>query len=934
MVALVTGLGYARAVESGHEGGSGLSLGLRRVLDRFEVRLFLSACIVTSLLPMPGLRELDPLFLVVFAVEFLLRGLVVFRGRSRWRWPSRGALLLLVFDLLALVSFLPLVGHDTPWMRMLRLIRLLALLSYWAPVMQDMRAVLLRRERSRQVLVMGAMVGLLSFTGALVLEQLEVGVGAVDYDEDGEVTAADRRFVVHLWWAFRQIQDPGNMLAAPGSGNAVAVSVVLTVFGLLLVSFLIGLGTDVVREVMTVSHLRSPGLVGHTVIVHVNAATGPLLDELVRYYRKLIPEGSLSRRWLRQLGENLRRVLLGPRYVVVGRSEERPAFLHRADLARVVYRHAAIGHTDFMHRADIGRAQRVVVLADLEAQNPDAETIRALLTIYDALRAPEGPRLAVGVPATTVRTPPPSRQSIHRRLAAQRASDGHATHARGRLLIAEILDERNLPAAWAAIDYGAGEVRTFVVLIERLIGLMLACTARIDGVGPVLEELLTTHGHELYTCFFAMPELAYACPDPPRLPTDLRSAMAVLRDRAFLRPARGFLVPVGLLYEETDPGGFTTRKVALGSDGPIDVGERGWTGFVAVAPNFGVVRDYCEELRTRPNVPGYSAQQQAREAAELDVGWPTTVGGLTHQPQLPLRRIVVCGFRPATVGLLEALVLAEPLAQILVLVDDEAALTAARERFREHRSLGEYRMLTLSPGSFVAQEDGSFVYQPRLKESLRCGRVVLAVGDRTALLQLVDLPHGFGHVGDLDLALLLASRSEDGDARTIQALLALEVARTRNGRRSPLRVIAEVVDAALCTRLRRRARIHGDDRVQIYALESLRAAFLFQSVLIPAFNLVYGELMGPWGQSFARKQVSAPGAGSCSFQALATRFAGAGELLLGIERRREDGQVVVELAGGEGNGGRVNLATLVAVWVLTPDPAEFQRGACVDGPVA
>lgn len=933
-------------MEPGHEGGSGLSLGLRRVLDRFEVRLFLSACIVTSLLPMPGLRELDGLFLAVFGVEFLLRALLAFRGagddagespgRSGWRWPTRGALLLLLFDLLALVSFLPIVAHDTPWMRMLRLIRLLALLSYWAPVMQDMRAVLLRRERSRQVMVMGAMVGLLSFTGALVLEQLEVGVGAVDYDEDGEVTDADRRFVVHLWWAFRQIQDPGNMLSAPGSGNAVAVSVVLTVFGLLLVSFLIGLGTDVVREVMTVSHLRSPGLAGHTVIVHVNAATGPLLDELVRYYRKLLPEGSLSRRWLRQLGENLRRVLLGPRYVVIGRSEERPAFLHRSDLARVVYRHAAAGHTDFMQRADIGRAQRVVVLADLEAQNPDAETIRALLTIYDALRTPEGKPPQVGAPSATARTPPPSRQSITRRLADQRASDGHGTHARGRLLIAEILDERNLPAAWAAIDYGAGEVRTFVVLIERLIGLLLACTARIDGVGPVLEELLTTHGHELYTCFFAMPELAYACAEPPRLPTDQRSAMAALRDRAFLRPARSFLVPVGLLYEETDASGFTTRKVALGTDGTVDVGAQGWTGFIAAAPNFGVVRDYCEDLRTHPHHPGYSAQQAAVEGAELAAAWPTTAEGpdFAQQTQLPLRRIVVCGFRAATVGLLEALVLAEPLAEILVLVDDEAALAAARERFREHRSLGEYRMLTLSPGSFVAQEDDSFVYQPRLKESLRCGRVRLAVGDRTALLQLVDLPHGFGHVGDLDLALLLASRSEHGDARTIQALLALEVARTRNGRRSPLRVIAEVVDAALCVRLRRRARIYGDDRVQIFALESLRAAFLFQSVLIPAFNLVYGELMGPWGQSFARKQVASPGAGSCSFQALATRFAAAGELLLGIERRREDGQVVVELAGGEGNGGRVNLATLVAVWVLTPDPAEFKRGACVDGPVA
>lgn len=929
-----------------HAGESGLSLGLRRVLARFEVRLFLSACIVTSLLPMPGLRDLDPLFLVVFGVEFVLRALLVFRGASddpheraapsRWRWPTRGALMLLLFDLLALVSFLPLVAQDTPWMRMLRLIRLMALLSYWAPVMQDLRSVLLRRERSRQVLVMGAMVGLLSFTGALVLEQLEVGVGTVDYDEDGEVTEADRRFTVHLWWAFRQIQDPGNMLAAPGSADAVAVSVVLTIFGLLLVSFLIGLGTDVVREVMTVSHLRSPGLAGHTVIVHVNAATGPLLDELVRYYRKLLPEGSLSRRWLRQLAENLRSLVIGPRYVVVGRGEERPAFLRRADLARVVYRHAEAGHTDFMERADIGRAQRVVVLADLEAQNPDAETIRALLTIYDALRAPPDAPLPLGSPPASARTPPPSRQSIARRLADQRASDGHGTHARGRLLIAEILDERNLPAAWAAIDYGAGEVRTFVVLIERLIGLMLACAARIDGVGPVLEELLTSHGHELYTCFFAMPELAYACPDPPRLPAGRAAAMATLRDRAFALPERNFLVPVGLLHEETDASGFTTRKVALGTEGEATPDERHWTGFIAVAPNFGVVRDFCEDLRARPDAPGYAATRAAADAAELQGEAP----GATRCPefeqlaQLPLRRILVGGFRPATVGLLEALVLAEPLAEILVMVDDEAALLAARERFREHRNLGEYRTLTLSPGCFVAQPDGSFVYQPRLRESLRCGRVRLAVGDRSALLQLVDLPHGFGHVGDLDLALLLASRRDDGDARTIQALLALEVARTRNGRRSSLRVIAEVVEAELCARLRRRASLYGDDRVQIYALESLRAAFLFQSVLIPAFNLVYGELMGPWGQSFARKQVCSPGAGSCSFQALAARFAAAGELLLGIERRREDGQVVVDMAGGEGNGGRVDLATLVAVWVLTPDPAEFQRGACVDGPVA
>ena len=910
-------LAILAAVRGWQDGAGGLTLALRRSLSRFEVRLFLSVCIVVSLLPLQEVHELDGLFLLVFGVEFLLRAAVVFHGAGEdadergWRWPTRGALLLLSFDALALVSFLPLVAHDTPWMRLLRVIRLVALLSYWAPVMQDLRAVLLRRERSRQVLVMGAMVGLLSFIGALALEQLEGGAGVVDYDEDGMITGSDRKFFVHLWWAFRQIQDPGNMLAAPGSVAAVIVSVVLTVFGLLLVSFLIGLGTDVVREVMTVSNLRSPGLVGHTVIVHVNAATDPLLQELVRYYQKLIPAGSLSRRWLRQLIENARRMVLGSRYVLVGRSEERPAFLRRPELAHIVYRPVTTADQDFMVRADVARAQRVVILADLEVANPDADTIHALLMIHDALRG-HGP--APGV----ARVP-----------GKLRASDGHHTQGRGRLLIAEILDERNLPAAWAAIDYGAGEIRAFVVLIERLVGLLLACVARIDGIGPVLEELLTTHGHELYTCFFAMPELAYHAATPPKLPGDYALALALMRARAFVRPPRRFSVPVGLIYEEADAQGFTARRVVIGNEAGAGVGERAWTGFVALAPNFGVVRDLCEDLRRGPDVK-VSSSSSSEPEPEPEVETP----GFVSVPELPLRRILVCGFRPATVGLLEALVLAEPQAQILVLLDDEAALQAATERFREHRSLGEYRMLTLSPGSFVVQDDGTFVYQPRLREAMQCGRVRLAVGDRSSLLQFVDLPHGFGHAGDLDLALLLATRREDGDARTTQSLLALEVARSRGGRSSGLRVIAEVVDAELCARLRRRARLAGDDKVQVYALESLRAAFLFQSVLVPAFNLVYGELMGPWGQSFARKRVAEPGRGTCSFQQLSRRCLADGELLLGVERRRPDGQVVVDLAGGDGNGRRIDLGTLEAIWVLAADPSEAKRGSCVDGPVA
>jgi hypothetical protein len=266
-----------------------------------------------------------------------------------------------------------------------------------------------------------------------------------------------------------------------------------------------------------------------------------------------------------------------------------------------------------------------------------------------------------------------------------------------------------------------------------------------------------------------------------------------------------------------------------------------------------------------------------------------------------------------------------------VLVDDEAARAAALERFCEHRGLTDYRSLTLALGSFALQADGSLVYQPRLRQDTPCGRVRLAVGDGTALLQLVDLPHGFGHAGDLDLALVLATRREDSDARTTQSLLALEVVRTHGGRRSPLRVVAEVVDAALCERLRRRARQVGDEQVQVFSLETLRSAFLFQSAVIPGFNLVYGELLGPWGQSFARRTVVTPGSGRCGFAALAERFVADGELLLGVEVMR-GGERRLEL--GAGGGGVIELAEVIAVWVLAPDPADAVHGRCVDGPVA
>lgn len=897
---------------------------LGRLLNRATVRLALSIAIIFSLIPDPRVKEWEPVLLGVFACEFALRFALAIRreadgdGRRRgWRPPRTGAVFMLLLDLVALISFLPIDTRASPWMRILRLLRFVVLLGYWLPLMRDVRTVIVRRERARQLIVMGLMVALLSFAGALILQQSEFDSTAIDYDEDGELDPSDRQFFTKLWWAFRQIQDPGNMMAAPTATAAVFVSLGLTVAGLMLVSFLIGLGSDVVREVMELGQLRPPGLHGHTVIVNINASTRQLLEELMQYYQKLLHHDArpLTRWWFSLIFEQAKRSLFGPRYVVVGTSHERPDFLRQGDLARIVYRHGSACDESFMHRADITVAQRVVLLADTAAAEPDAETIRAALAIVEGLRDPTPADPIEGaVTGSNIQVP------RNRSRRQPRATDGHLTHQRGRgkLLIAEILDERNVPASWAALASGGGELRAFIVVVDRMIALFLACVGRTAGIGPVLSELLTCTGHELYTCFFDLPELTYLCETPPHLPRAPDAAIARLVRRARARAPGSGLIPLGLLYEQTDELGMPDLGVVIGG-GPA--GADTCSGFVALAPSFSVVREFSESLRRNPDAPGWTEAQEEAARAEAHGAPP-----LEPEPHLPLRRVLVIGFRPATIALIEALLLAEPEADILVLVATEAERRAALDRVNVHRDMVERRLLRGYHGALIPRPEGDFAYQRNGRAA--CGRVQFVVGDATSPLQLVDLPGDFGHVSEFDLVYILSSAAQDSDARAAQTLMTLDALLTRSDSAAPnLRIVAELVDAELAHRLRQRYAALGVSRVQVYSTENLRAYFLFQSVLIPGFSRVYGQLLAPWGHSFARVLARGRGRGACSFQALSVHVATAGlGALIGVELDGESGGLDLHLGTGP-DRGNVDLSRLRAVWVVAPDAAERSPAA-------
>ncbi len=868
-------------------------------LEQFAVRLVLSIAIIASLIPAGWVADLDGLFLLVFATEVGLRIFTVvvdphrvapedrlgaasdqgvdapyYGARRRW-----AAIALLVVDGIALLSFLPLpVGTGgARWLRVFRLTRMLLLIGYWAPLVRDLLGILARRERARQLVLMGFVVAVLSFAGAVLLYYLSDT--PVDVNDDGVVNRRDHSFLALLWWSFRQVQDPGNMLSSPNALPVVIVSLLLTVFGLFLVSFLIGLGTDVVHELIELTRLRPPGLRGHTVVVNIRPSTRRLLHELMRYYRKLVPSDAplLSAQWFRDLR---RRGLLGTRYLVVGHDVDPPDFVRQPELSRIVYRERPEDEEELIRRADLLLAKRIVLLADQDDPNADAETIRTMVTLVEHVRERE-------------------------------AAEAHRTMGRQRVLIAEVLDESNVPAAQSALATGTSSFRGFVVPTEKLLALFVASVVRRPGLGELLEELLTSRGHEIYTCFFDAQGLGFSLPKAPDLGRSATAAMDTLLERGLARTSDGGrVIPLGLLVKrEARPG--EREFDVLVNPGDAHVAER-FRGFVGIADRFASIWSIAADLPVTPS-------PEALAAVPRDVALP--VLARTHRRKTT--RILVCGFRPGSIYMLEELFRSDPGGEVLVLVESTQARDEAFAALDAHSELVKRGLMEGRHAVFERGVDGIITVALDRESSAGTSAMHLSVADAMASRNLIDLPAGFGHVSDLDAIIFVASDTESADKRTATALLKLEqLLQMRDpAKTSRPRVVAEVVDGRLATRLEQRYRELRIDDVRVFSTQELRAYFLFQSVVVPGFDTVYAELLGSWGESFVHRHVEGAGqSGPCTFAALALELRTRGDILIAVELVGEGGVPRLCVAPcGDAVGTDFDLCELRGVWVIAPD---------------
>jgi len=423
-------------------------------LEKRPLKFFLALVIIVSLLPFTSLEHaLRPIFILVFAVELGLRAVALTRPEHdvrRFEW------FFLLIDFLAFASFLPIerfVGaHYTDAFVALRLMRLALLLRFARELAADVYSIMTRREQLQQFGLVTIGVFSLAFGTAVVLHHLPV-----QYDYSG--LGNDPRFIDRLWWSFRQLQSADNLVPNLRVPIPIAIlSLFLTIVGVFVVSFIIGLGANVVDQVVKAERRRPVDYHDHSVVIGPVHDSEMLVTEFVRLYernrqlRRWFRPAELYQ-WLRRRGPRPQRHAL-PRMALLGIQADPPGYLYDAGMRWVVYREGDGWDPEALDRIAAKQAKRALILSRSDA-GPDADAVTSMA------------------------------------LASFRAQNPNAQ------VFVEVMESAN-----RGLMLTIGGAHTFPLDMPRFLGLFLCQHLVTPGVEALYTDLMTADGSEFYTHIF------------------------------------------------------------------------------------------------------------------------------------------------------------------------------------------------------------------------------------------------------------------------------------------------------------------------------------------------------------------------------------------------------------------------------------------------
>jgi hypothetical protein len=852
-----------------------------RLLERRPVKIALGLVIFVSLLPVPRLEHtLRPAFIGLFAIELFLRAVALRRPREerqRFEWTF------FVVDLVAFASFLPLERLVDPtwtaWLLALRLARLALLLRFARELAADVYSIVTRREQLQQFGLVTVIVWSLAFGTAVVLQHLPI-----PYEFNGKRRPEDADFIDRVWWAFRQLESADNLVSTVKDSPPIAVfSLGLTIVGVFMVSFIIGIGSNVVDQVVRAERRRPVDYHQHSLVI------GPVheAEMLVREFVRLYERNRILRRWFRprellawltRHAPFPRRHAL-PRMTLLGTTEDPPVYLYDAMMRWVVYREGAGWDPDALARVNAKTAKRAILLSRADA-GLDADAVTSMT------------------------------------LASFRAQNHDAQ------VFVEVVESEN-----RGLMMAVGGEHTFPLDMPRFLGLFLCQHLVTPGVEVLYTDLMTADGSEFYTHMFVEPgeremleHLGAATGGVIDFEALARVAYAergVILSGVFLgdaqpQPTRG-LIPVAGLAQWLNP----LRDPPEGSDawkqgaraGKIPANKL--RGIIGVTATYIPLRRYGHDLVQGHGIDVGTKKPPAAARADV-VGW---VEG-THMARGLLSRVLVVGYSAALPSMVREL------ARFMPGVD---ATLILGERGDERISLSA-RLASLGLGI-----DGDAEPPGRNGKALPLehgGRVTVYTHKGHDLASFaVQCAKKGAPIGAV--VFLSEPDAVDRDARTAMRLLrfvrAIESKEIVPG--DKLHVLAEFVSVQKGEHARRL--VHWKSchfqseaclRLSLVSTERIKNYFMVHSAFVPGVTALYDEILDEDGQEIVRLEPDRKSArqGLVRFEELREAFAARQVIPIAIELRKKskDAEISLEVVLNPPRERVIDLAEVAAVYAL------------------
>jgi hypothetical protein len=261
-----------------------LPLMVRNFLSTRSVKWISTFLIILSFYPCddkPWEALFNQTFLCIFSIEILLRFISYIFIDIKDSSARRGELLYLVIDVIALASFLPsnVLSLETRYLRLFRLIRLFKLLRNFSGTFHEIKLIIKAKSLSRQLRILVMTIIIIAFIGSFV-HILYVP------DTNGRVPGITVNNIFKgAWWCIRQMADPGNMASFPEVRNFQhgLLSFSLMVTGVLVLSFIIGIGSEVIRSLIEMTRNKPIEAVRHYLLCGWDPQSSVLVKQLFSY---------------------------------------------------------------------------------------------------------------------------------------------------------------------------------------------------------------------------------------------------------------------------------------------------------------------------------------------------------------------------------------------------------------------------------------------------------------------------------------------------------------------------------------------------------------------------------------------------------------------------------------------------------------------------